>query len=155
MADSIVLETVRIVSTPGVLSGKPRIDGTRMSVEQIAEYHAYVGWPVEEIAEAFRLTLGQIHVALAYYYDHRTEMDKQIRDYHEHFEKIEREQKEFAGVDDVLSAVISAAGAAQLFHIDPRTVRDAIENGKLDALKSGGTWLIRRADAEARWGKRK
>jgi len=145
----------QIVSTPGVVGGKPRIDGTRMSVLQVAAYHFHVGWPIEEISEAFNLTFGQIHAALSYYYAHRAEFDQQIQQEFEDIERLEREQQDFAATEDVLSAVMSAAAAAQVFKIDPRTVRDAIENGKIDALKSAGTWLIRRADAEARWGRRK
>jgi hypothetical protein len=31
-----------------------------------------------EIAEQFHLTLGEVHAALAYYYDHKDEIDRQI-----------------------------------------------------------------------------
>jgi excisionase family DNA binding protein len=155
MADTIILDTIHIVSTPGVLGGKPRIEGTRMSVLQIVAYRDIQGWPLEEIAEAFNLTLAQIHVALAYYYDHRAAIDQAIREESEWVEQIETERREFARTDDVLNAVMTPAAAAHEFGITDRTVRDAIEQGKIDAIKSAGSWLIRRADAEARWGKRR
>ncbi len=156
MADTIVLDTIRIVSTPGVLSGKPRIEGRRISVQHVAE-HYNAGWPIEEIAEAYDLTPAQIHAALAYYYDHRDEIDQKIKDDNEWIEQIKKERRDFAGTndDDVLNAVMTATAAAKQFGITDRTVRDAIEGGKIEAIKSAGTWLIRRADAEGRWGKKR
>lgn len=47
-------------------------------VELIAEVHAY-GWSPEELAfQHPHLTLGQIHSALAYYWDHREEVDADL-----------------------------------------------------------------------------
>ncbi len=125
-----------------------------MSVQQIAEYHVHANWPVQEIAEAFNLTPGQVHMALAYYFDHQAEIEQAIKHKRDDVDKIYKEQRDFAGTDDVLHAVMTPAAAARVFGVTDRTVRDAIEAGKIDALKSGGTWLIRRADAERRWGKR-
>jgi excisionase family DNA binding protein len=154
MADTIILDMVHIVSTPGMLGGKPRIEGRRISVQHVAE-HYNNGWPIDEIAEAYNLTPAQIHAALAYYYDHRAEIDQSSREEEEWVEQIEKERVEFAKTDDVLNAVMTPAAAAHEFGITDRTVRDAIESGKIDAIKSAGSWLIRRADAEARWGKKR
>jgi uncharacterized protein (DUF433 family) len=68
-----------IVSTPGVAGGKPRIDGHRITVQNIAIWHDHMGMSVDEIASGYRLTLGQIHAALAYYYDHLSEIETSIR----------------------------------------------------------------------------
>jgi uncharacterized protein (DUF433 family) len=152
--NTAILDTIHIVSTEGVLGGKPRIDGTRISVQHIAEHHLQAGWPISEIAEAFNLTFSQIHAALAYYYDHREEIDRLIQQKNEWADKVKKEQHGFANQDDVLSAVMSAKAVALEFGIADRTVRDAIEHGWIEAVKSAGTWLIRRADAEARWGKK-
>jgi uncharacterized protein (DUF433 family) len=47
-------------------------------VELVAEVHAY-GWSPEELAfQHPHLTLGQIHSALAYYWDHREEVDADL-----------------------------------------------------------------------------
>jgi len=64
-----------IVRTAGLLSGKPRIDGTRIRVEDIAIQYENWGLTPDEICDAFPgTTLAQVHAALAYYYDHRAEM---------------------------------------------------------------------------------
>ena len=60
-------------------SGVPRVAGTTMKVvELVTAQHAY-GWSPEELAFQFpHLTLGQIHSALAYYWDHQQELDREI-----------------------------------------------------------------------------
>lgn len=57
----------------------PIITGTNMKViELILEKTAY-GWSPEELHfQHPYLTLGQIHSALAYYWDHRDELDEDI-----------------------------------------------------------------------------
>ncbi|MEO8396333.1 MAG: hypothetical protein ABI700_25295, partial [Chloroflexota bacterium] len=44
----------------------------------IASY-LYRGLSVEELAVNFALDLGQAHAALAYYYQHKAEIDAQMR----------------------------------------------------------------------------
>lgn len=67
-----------IVSTPGVCGGKPRIDGRRITVQSIVIWHEQMGYSVDEIATLYDLTLSEIYSALAYYHDHREEIDKSI-----------------------------------------------------------------------------
>ena len=57
----------------------PIIEGTDMKViELVLEKTAY-GWSPEELHfQHPYLTLGQIHSALAYYWDHQDEMDRDI-----------------------------------------------------------------------------
>ena len=57
----------------------PLIAGTTMKVvELVTAQHAH-GWSPEELAFQFpHLTLGQIHSALAYYWDHQAELDQEI-----------------------------------------------------------------------------
>jgi uncharacterized protein (DUF433 family) len=59
--------------------GCPVIGGTSMKVtELIVEKMAY-GWSAEELHfQHPHLTLGQIHSALAYYWDHTEELDEDI-----------------------------------------------------------------------------
>ncbi len=60
-------------------SGKPKIAGTRINVEHIMAAHVYGGLSAEAIAQAYPpLTLGEIYMALAYYYDHKEAIDHQI-----------------------------------------------------------------------------
>ena len=55
------------------------IDDTTMKViELVLEQHAY-GWSPEELHfQHPYLNLGQIHSALAYYWDHKDELDRDI-----------------------------------------------------------------------------
>jgi uncharacterized protein (DUF433 family) len=78
-AETIILETAHIVSTPGVLGGKPRIAGHRISVQDVAIWHERMGLSVDEIATNYDLTLAEVYAALAYYFDHREEIDDRIR----------------------------------------------------------------------------
>lgn len=52
-----------------------------------------------------------------------------------------------------LNAVTTPGEIADEYGISDATVRQAIARDDIPARKSGGTWLITRADAEARWGK--
>ena len=59
--------------------GVPYIAGTRTKVEEVILDHLAYHWDAEEIQRQHpNLTLGQIHSALAYYYDHQEEMDREI-----------------------------------------------------------------------------
>ncbi len=67
----------------------PIIAGTNMKiVELVVEKRAY-GWSPEELHfQHPYLTLGQIHSALAYYWDHAAELDQDIEHRMEHTDKI-------------------------------------------------------------------
>ena len=69
-----------IVQTPGVVGGRPRIDGRRISVQNIVIWHEHMGYSVDEIATQYDLTLAEIYSALAYYYDHKQEIDQAIKE---------------------------------------------------------------------------
>jgi uncharacterized protein (DUF433 family) len=57
----------------------PIIAGTTMKVIELAQAHIAHGWSPEELYFQFpHLTLGKIHSALAYYWDHQAELDKDI-----------------------------------------------------------------------------
>jgi uncharacterized protein (DUF433 family) len=57
----------------------PVIEGTIMKVAELILAQAAYGWSAEELREQFPyLTFGQIYSALAYYWDHREEMDSDI-----------------------------------------------------------------------------
>lgn len=73
-------EHPHIVMTPGTCGGRPRIDGTRISVEFIARF-ANDGVTADKIVESYpHLTLAGVHDALGYYYDHKAEIDAAIED---------------------------------------------------------------------------
>lgn len=57
----------------------PIITGTRVKVWLVALDHIGRGWDTREIHRQYpHLSLAQIHSALAYYYDHKAEMDADI-----------------------------------------------------------------------------
>lgn len=60
--------------------GSPVIDGTRVRVLDVAIEYEYLGRTPDEIVEAHpQLTLAQVHDALSFYYEHREELDEEIR----------------------------------------------------------------------------
>ena len=68
-----------IETTPGVCGGKPRVAGHRVKVQDIVIWHERLGQSADEICEQIAgLTLADVHAALAYYYDHREEIDRSI-----------------------------------------------------------------------------
>lgn len=62
--------TVRIVKTPDVLHGKPRIEGTRVGVFQIGTLVREREWSVEDASGQFDLDVSQIRAAVEYYDEH-------------------------------------------------------------------------------------
>jgi len=57
----------------------PMIVGTTMKVIELVIAQTAYGWSAEELHFQFpHLTLGQIHSALAYYWDHQSELDADI-----------------------------------------------------------------------------
>lgn len=69
----------------------PLISGTTMKVVELVLAQAAYGWSAEELHIQFpQLTLGQIYSALAYYWDHRDELDTDIEKRIEKVDKIQR-----------------------------------------------------------------
>ena len=77
MATKAVLDR-HIEITPGVAGGKPRVAGHRITVQNIVIWHERMGLSADEIATQYGLALSDVYTALAYYYDHRTEIDEAI-----------------------------------------------------------------------------
>lgn len=69
----------------------PIIDGTTMKViELVLEQQAY-GWSAEECYfQHPYLTLGQIYSALAYYWDHKADLDQDIAQRYENIVHLQR-----------------------------------------------------------------
>lgn len=66
--------------TPGVAGGRPRIAGHRITVENIAIWHERMGMSADEIATEYDLSLADVYAALAYYFDHRIEIERSIEE---------------------------------------------------------------------------
>jgi uncharacterized protein (DUF433 family) len=69
-----------ITVTPGLAGGKPHISGHRITVQQIAIWHERMGQSVDEICVEYDLQLAEVYAALAYYFDHREEIDRGIEE---------------------------------------------------------------------------
>ena len=82
-------DRVRIVSTPGTRGGKPRIDGHRITVADVAIWYERIGMSPDEIVSTYpTITLSDVHAALAYYYEHRERIDADIREGEEAVDKL-------------------------------------------------------------------
>jgi uncharacterized protein (DUF433 family) len=66
--------------TPGIAGGKPRIVGHRVTVQTIVIWHEHLGKTADEICAEYDLALADVYAALAYYFDHRDEIDQNIEE---------------------------------------------------------------------------
>ncbi|PSP68613.1 hypothetical protein BRC85_01875 [Halobacteriales archaeon QS_1_69_70] len=64
-----------IVKTEDVLGGKATIAGHRVSVYQVGQLYLQGEYSPEDIADQLGLSLSEVHMALAYYYDNPDEME--------------------------------------------------------------------------------
>jgi uncharacterized protein (DUF433 family) len=62
--------------TDGVRSGKPCITGTRITVADVAMMYLRMGQSLEEIAGTYQLPLAAVYGAMAFYFEHRPEIDQ-------------------------------------------------------------------------------
>ena len=80
MNAALALAYPHITTDPQVMSGRPCIAGTRVRVmDVVGAYKA--GVSDEELQDYFSsrpLMLSEIHAALAYYYDHREEVEGEL-----------------------------------------------------------------------------
>lgn len=85
---SLQIETL-LVSSPDVCGGRLRIDGTRVTVNQIVVWYKQ-GYSAEEIAnEHPQLSLAQVYTALAYYHANREEIEADLLAEKEEAERLE------------------------------------------------------------------
>ena len=63
---------------PETRGGRPRIVGTRITVDDVVLMHFRLGRSLHEIAGKYDLDLAAVHAAMAYYYDHKSEIDQSI-----------------------------------------------------------------------------
>ncbi len=66
---------------PGICGGRPCIAGTRIRVQDIYIWHELEGVSPDEIVSRFpQLSLAGVYAALAYFWDHREVIERQIRE---------------------------------------------------------------------------
>jgi uncharacterized protein (DUF433 family) len=77
------METIRsinlIATNPNVRGGRPCIAGTGLRVTDIVMAYLFHHRSPSELASDYDISLAQVHAALAYYYEHKTEPDEDIR----------------------------------------------------------------------------
>lgn len=54
------------------------ISRTGFKVRVLVELHLVEGFPLDELERDYGLTRAEIHAALAYYYDHKESIDREI-----------------------------------------------------------------------------
>jgi uncharacterized protein (DUF433 family) len=75
-----VVSKEHIAKTPGICGGKACIAGHRIRVMDIVVMHERAGMSPDEIVDQFpSITLADVHAALAYYFDHRDEIEAEFR----------------------------------------------------------------------------
>ena len=75
-----ILSIEQIETSSDIRSGKPRVSGTRITVEDIAVMHLKLGMSLIEIAGVYELSLAQVYAAMAYYFEHRENIEKRIEE---------------------------------------------------------------------------
>jgi uncharacterized protein (DUF433 family) len=69
-----------ITKTPDTCGGRACIAGHRIRVADIVVWHERRGYSPDEIVAMFPgLHLSDVHASLAYYFDHRDEIDADLR----------------------------------------------------------------------------
>ena len=77
-----------IVSTPDVCGGRPRIDGSRITVQYIINEIKAGVTPEEIVEDKPHLTLAAIYAALAHYYDNKELLDAEFSIYNQECERL-------------------------------------------------------------------
>lgn len=71
-----ILQSINLISiNPAVRNGRPCIAGTTIEVTAIVVATIVHQQSPDEIASAYKLSLAQVYASLAYYYEHKVEMD--------------------------------------------------------------------------------
>jgi uncharacterized protein (DUF433 family) len=88
MAHAASVSHSHIACSPGIQGGEPVIKGTRFPVRSVVHHILLEGYSPEELCRQFpRLSLGAVYDALAYYYDHKKELDACFREQREEYWK--------------------------------------------------------------------
>jgi uncharacterized protein (DUF433 family) len=75
------IQSINLIAiNPKVRNGRPYIVGTTVTVLDVAIAKIYQRQDVDGIAEWYGLSLPQVYAALAYYYDHKAEIDDLIHE---------------------------------------------------------------------------
>ncbi len=75
-----ILSINLITSNPKVRSGRPCIAGTGLRVTDVVIASMFHLQTPDEIAADYGISLAQVYAALAYYYEHKAELDEDVRE---------------------------------------------------------------------------
>ncbi len=175
MSDSTQQPMTYIVKTPGFRRGEPHMAGRHITVAFIADVFTQDNLSIEDIARYYELTIAQVHAALAYYYDHKEEIEEIWAEERQIIAEYAPSPKEVAAQTDAVEERfrqrdpdgykkmleverkyperdMTAPEIAEEFGISAQAVREAAANQRIPARKVGRDWLIKRQDVEQRWG---
>jgi uncharacterized protein (DUF433 family) len=86
--------TALLISTPDVCGGRLRVEGTRITVNQIVTCYKH-GYSPEEIADQYpNLSLAQVYTALAYYHANKESVEHDLDAEREEAEQLEARSAE-------------------------------------------------------------
>ena len=71
--------------------GRVRIAGTRITVDDVALMHLRLGLSLEQIVGKYQLDPAAVHASMAYYYDHKDEVDRRIAEDESYFDAFRRQ----------------------------------------------------------------
>lgn len=75
------IESINLIyRNPKIRGGRPCIVGTGLRVADIVSAMRWNGRSPEQMADAYHISLGQVHAALAYYYCNQAEIDADMRE---------------------------------------------------------------------------
>ena len=78
--DTVIHSIDLIVSNPNIRSGRPVLKDRTLCVSDIAIQKIAHGRDPDEIAAYFDISLPEVYAALAYYYAHKDDIDRDIRE---------------------------------------------------------------------------
>lgn len=78
-----------LVKSPDICGGRLRVDGTRITVNQLVVWYKQ-GYSPEEIADQYpHVTFAQVYTALAYYHANREEIEADLAAEQQEAERLE------------------------------------------------------------------
>ncbi len=77
--------------TPDVCGGRPRSARHPITVIDIATWRLKLGMALEEIAGTYDLPLAAVYAAMAYYFDHRVEIDRRAQEDRDFAEALQKQ----------------------------------------------------------------
>jgi uncharacterized protein (DUF433 family) len=94
------IQSIDLITTDAdVRGGRPCVGGTGIRVIDIAMAHLFHQRTPDEISSDYALSLAQVHAALAYYYEHKSELDADIR---QHIKKAQEVKEKRVGNNSAL-----------------------------------------------------